>query len=1396
MLIRFCLSFFILFYSFSAAQAEQCAAVFSDGVQNNHNDGSITFNWDARVVNSPDNILDSNRAIVDGSGGVSCNTGVCSSSGNITAAINYTNFPANANNVSVGFGQTLTISPDSYNNITLDSSATLYVTPGDYILSGVLSVGNLSHIHITGSGVVRIFTSNTVNIDSSAGVNVGGQATNLLIYARERFDVLSSAEVTAFIYSNKDVTVQSNAVVNGAISGKSVTLFSPSIVNFETTEPEFGDFCNKTPVLPLANYRFDECAYTGVGFEVIDQTGNFSATTHGGVDTFDAGQVERGADIFDEDHYFETSIVLPNDFSVSTWFKKPTSNSDSRLFVLGSMQAGGDLLYINRDSNWRWGGWNPNTGAELGSFSFATLDNNWHHMALVFSGGQTQLYIDGVFTDAVNRVPEGTLKYIGTSFDDVNTTNPQGFRAPIDEFIVFDGVLSAAEILDIYNNQNAGNNYDGSVRAPTDCNPFAAWWQFEENFLDSSSANSYDLTPFNAPQFGSSNPDPANTIGSESTCSYVSFDGSNYTSIDDSNDFNFPSLTVSTWVNPTSYAASGLRSLVSKDEHFEFHINSSGQLYWWWRTPSGTSHTLTSTTSIPLNSWTHVAVVYDSAGIQNMYINGVLEKSASFTDGLANTPCDFYIGTDVGTGSSTVCGGVISSRNFQGHMDEVHIYDRALSANEIQDDLNVVHSCSLFDLDHFEINHDGSGLTCQAENITIKACADASCSSLNTENNDVQLSINGTFDQTVTVSGGSTDTSFSYTNVGNATLSLDQTYECKNGGSTSCDVVFADAGFRFLYGAAESTIIGSQISGNSFVDTVQLQAVENVNGVCTGIFTGNKDVELSQQNIAPGSTTGLNFKVNGASGTTIDKFPTYTSGITLNFGADSKAIIPTPVYLDAGQIRLYAKYDVGGVNLVGNSNDFWVSPAKLVATAKSGGNDIDGNTNTSTTKHKAGQAFDFTVTAYNSLGTAAANITANYTPNDIQFLLTRTGPSSGGFDGSFNYGNGTLSSALSPTYQSVTLNAFGAGFSSTNSASYSEVGLLNLDLQDVNYGFTGNTIVGDAINIGRFYPDHFVQSVAEQGSLDAVCNQNTAFAYTGQVLVNDATKGAISYLVNPVVELTAKNGQGATTQNYTEAGYNKLIAAANFIVAPTTDAAITGKDISLLPLTSNIFAGTVSHNGLVASLPSFGIALNAGVLHYELADADNFFYPRNENSEINAADNDINFLIDQANFVDADLVAITAPVNITDTVGINLRFGRAYLENSFGPETADLPQPFSIQYLNSSGNYVLNEQDSCTNFATTNITLTSGTLDKNLTGVNASTGQLDKGETRAMVLTAPGAGNQGTVNVEYDIYTWLKYDWDWNGVAAKDFSDNPSAIATFGLFRGNDRIIYQREVNN
>ena len=107
-------------------------------------------------------------------------------------------------------------------------------------------------------------------------------------------------------------------------------------------------------------------------------------------------------------------------------------------------------------------------------------------------------------------------------------------------------------------------------------------------------------------------------------------------------------------------------------------------------------------------------------------------------------------------------------------------------------------------------------------------------------------------------------------------------------------------------------------------------------------------------------------------------------------------------------------------------------------------------------------------------------------------------------------------------------------------------------------------------------------------------------------------------------------------------------------------------------------------------------------------------------------------------------------------------------------------------------------------FCCNNITLTDITLDNSKTSSLGGTGFFNDGSTQDISLKAPeGEGDlQGKLCVEYNIPSWLRYAWvaDVTKQCAYDnsdvdglFNDNPSAVATFGAFRGNDRIIYRRE---
>ena len=227
------------------------------------------------------------------------------------------------------------------------------------------------------------------------------------------------------------------------------------------------------PLQPIAEYRFDECSYSGLLGEVEDSQGNYQATPLNGVTTNRPGVINSFLDENLRNHQVRTDGLVPmnNAWSVSVWFRMPFVTTQ-RYHVLGAMDGGGDLLFLDRYRGYRWGVYMPGR-IRFGRFRFRRLADGWHHMVLVGTdqghSGRTDLYIDGTLVDSVNLQARGNLHYIGTSFDYANGASTQGFGTGLDEFTIFDHALSPAEITAVFANQRNGLNVDGSYRAPVSC---------------------------------------------------------------------------------------------------------------------------------------------------------------------------------------------------------------------------------------------------------------------------------------------------------------------------------------------------------------------------------------------------------------------------------------------------------------------------------------------------------------------------------------------------------------------------------------------------------------------------------------------------------------------------------------------------------------------------------------------------------------------------------------------------------------------------------------------------------------------------------------------------------------------------------------------------------------
>ena len=95
---------------------------------------------------------------------------------------------------------------------------------------------------------------------------------------------------------------------------------------------------------------------------------------------------------------------------------------------------------------------------------------------------------------------------------------------------------------------------------------------------------------------------------------------------------------------------------------------------------TGAASIATGATTLLANKWYHIAYTWNSAGGLRLYVNGALDASTAQANFSASGSGDYI--TIASPLSGTTCGSVTSTA-FAGSVDDVRIYNRALSAQEI-----------------------------------------------------------------------------------------------------------------------------------------------------------------------------------------------------------------------------------------------------------------------------------------------------------------------------------------------------------------------------------------------------------------------------------------------------------------------------------------------------------------------------------------------------------------------------------------------------------------------------------------------------------------------------------------------------------------------------------------
>ena len=808
----------------------------------------------------------------------------------------------------------------------------------------------------------------------------------------------------------------------------------------------------------------------------------------------------------------------------------------------------------------------------------------------------------------------------------------------------------------------------------------------------------------------------------------------NYAEVADNNLLDITqALTVAVWIKPARWAGTpgkaSLMSFYSKDTNYEAHVTTAGKINWWWGTGN-----LTSAASAPVDSWTHVAMVY-TPGSQQLYINGVLSASGTVAGNLPVNNLPFQIGDDQNFGGGT--------RRFDGQIDELKIFNKAFSQSQIAAVMDneaagknwdgSARVCPIAAPHHLEILHgSGNGLTCRANTLTLKACADNAipCAPYTGGVNGT-LSASGT--PTVNwvggagfvIPGGSSTVTkdVQVTTPGSVTFGVAIAAPAPNApatcnfGAPACAFSVVDAGFlvsaphHIAESASTLTVKAVKKADNSLQCVPAFANVaKTVNLKCayTNPASGTLPVRVAGAALNAGNNPGAACDAGGAN-------------VALNFDPSGIAT-PTLQYADVGQMQVSASYSgtagtsEAGLNMTG-SGSFITAPHSFAFSGITAG------------PIKAGNDFSATVTARNAAGNATPNFGHETAPEGVTLTATLLA-------GSHNppLANGAIAGI-----------AFVNGIATVNNLSWSEVGSITLDaaLSSGNYLGSGVTATGTSATVGAFIPDHFETVVVSDTFLPMPCPDGLTcpdsrggqdgFVYSGQTFS---------------VKVIAQNLGSATTLNYdTTFGLSKQVTLSAWDALGGASANPGGGGLANNIIATAAFSsGEATANNVKYTLPPL---IGPTDLYLRASDS--------------------------------DASSLRSPAALSLEAGIKVINGRIKVSNAYGSNLLPLTLTATAQYYDGS-DWQPSTTDSVTTLSLPATLPLSGTGSTAVTATPAD--RVFASGSLMIDLSAPGSSASGSAVVV-------------PGIDAASPGNPPleilSGTATFGIYKGNDAIIYQRE---
>ncbi len=166
----------------------------------------------------------------------------------------------------------------------------------------------------------------------------------------------------------------------------------------------------------------------------------------------------------------------------------------------------------------------------------------------------------------------------------------------------------------------------------------------------------------------------------------LTFNGNGWVTVNDSASLDLShGMTLEAWVYPTA-TLSDWSDVIMKQQSWSASTKHGASYYLAAASRQGppvaavkapTEQVVRGTSKVPASRWSHLATTYDGT-TQRLYLNGTLVASRTVPAGAIAA----------GTGPLRIGGDSLWGKYFNGMIDEVRIYNRALSTNEVKADMN------------------------------------------------------------------------------------------------------------------------------------------------------------------------------------------------------------------------------------------------------------------------------------------------------------------------------------------------------------------------------------------------------------------------------------------------------------------------------------------------------------------------------------------------------------------------------------------------------------------------------------------------------------------------------------------------------------------------------------